>query len=141
MDSTFTCISSEELLRYIVLVVFAVNSGGAALITGDVTTLMIFLAGKVKIVDLVLLSVPALLAVLFLAFLLSRKLTGEVELVKRHTDIAKGDQIIAGLFLATIVGTIAANVAFGIPPVLSFLFGLGVCLARYCDGDGLKLHS
>ena len=106
--------------------VFAVNSGGAALITGDVTTLMIFLAGKVKIADLVLLSVPALLAVLFLAFILSRSLTGDVVLVKRQTDIAKGDQIIAGLFLATIIGTIAANVAFGIPPVLSFLFGLAV---------------
>ncbi|MFB0962144.1 MAG: sodium:proton antiporter NhaD [Pseudomonas sp.] len=119
-------LSTDKLLRYIVLVVFAVNSGGAALITGDVTTLMIFLAGKVKIADLVLLSVPALLAVLFLAFILSRSLTGDVVLVKRQTDIAKGDQIIAGLFLATIIGTIAANVAFGIPPVLSFLFGLAV---------------
>ncbi|MDY0206597.1 MAG: sodium:proton antiporter NhaD [Pseudomonas sp.] len=119
-------LSTEKLLRYIVLVVFAVNSGGAALITGDVTTLMIFLAGKVKIVDLVLLSLPALFAVLFLAFLLSRSLKGEVILVKREIEIAKGDQIIAGLFLATIIGTIGANVAFGIPPVLSFLFGLAV---------------
>ncbi|HKM36812.1 MAG TPA: sodium:proton antiporter NhaD [Thiopseudomonas sp.] len=119
-------LSTEKLLRYIVLVVFAVNSGGAALITGDVTTLMIFLAGKVKIADLVLLSLPALFAVLFLAFLLSRSLKGEVVLVKREIEIAKGDQIIAGLFLATIIGTIGANVAFGIPPVLSFLFGLAV---------------
>ncbi len=119
-------LSTEKLLRYIVLVVFAVNSGGAALITGDVTTLMIFLAGKVKIADLILLSLPALSAVLFLAFLLSRSLKGEVILVKRAMEIAKGDQIIAGLFLATIIGTIGANVAFGIPPVLSFLFGLAV---------------
>ncbi len=119
-------LNTEKLLRYIVLVVFAVNSGGAALITGDVTTLMIFLAGKVKIADLVLLSLPALSAVLFLAFLLSRSLKGQVVLVKREVEIAKGDQIIAGLFLATIIGTIGANVAFGIPPVLSFLFGLAV---------------
>ena len=119
-------LNAEKLLRYIILVVFAVNSGGAALITGDVTTLMIFLAGKVKIADLVLLSIPALSAVLFLSFLLSRSLTGEVVLVKREIEIAKGDQIIAGLFLATIIGTIGANVAFGIPPVLSFLFGLAV---------------
>lgn len=61
-------LNAEKLLRYIILVVFAVNSGGAALITGDVTTLMIFLAGKVKIADLVLLSIPALSAVLFLSF-------------------------------------------------------------------------
>ncbi len=47
-------------------------------------------------------------------------------LVKRDIKITKGDQIIAGLFLATIIGTIGANVAFGIPPVLFFLFGLAV---------------
>lgn len=119
-------LSTEKLLRYIVLVVFAVNSGGAALITGDVTTLMIFLADKVKIADLFLLSLPALLAVLFLSFLLSRSLTGQVVLVKREIEVAMGDRIIAGLFLATIIGTIGASIAFGIPPVLSFLFGLAV---------------
>ncbi len=119
-------LSTDKLLRYIVLVVFAVNSGGAALITGDVTTLMIFLAGKVKIADLFLLSLPALFAVLFLSFLLSRSLKGEVVLVKREIEVAMGDRIIAGLFLATIIGTIGASIAFGIPPVLSFLFGLAV---------------
>ncbi len=119
-------LSTDKLLRYIVLVVFAVNSGGAALITGDVTTLMIFLADKVKIADLFLLSLPALLAVLFLSFLLSRSLTGQVVLVKREIEVAMGDRIIAGLFLATIIGTIGASIAFGIPPVLSFLFGLAV---------------
>ena len=119
-------LSTDKLLRYIVLVVFAVNSGGAALITGDVTTLMIFLADKVKIADLFLLSLPALFAVLFLSFLLSRSLKGEVVLVKREIEVAMGDRIIAGLFLATIIGTIGASIAFGIPPVLSFLFGLAV---------------
>ena len=103
-------LNTDKLLRYIVLV----------------ATLMIFLAGKVKIADLVLLSLPALSAVLFLAFILSRSLTGDVVLVKRDITIAKGDQIITALFLATIIGTIGANVAFGIPPVLSFLFGLAV---------------
>lgn len=119
-------LSTDKLLRYIVLVVFAVNSGGAALITGDVTTLMIFLADKVKIADLFLLSLPALFAVLFLSFLLSRSLTGQVVLVEREIEVAMGDRIIAGLFLATIIGTIGASIAFGIPPVLSFLFGLAV---------------
>ena len=119
-------LSTEKLLRYLVLVVFAVNSGGAALITGDVTTLMIFLADKVKIGDLILLSLPALGSVIFLAFILSISLKGEVVLVKQKMTIARGDVFIAGLFLATILGTIGANVAFGIPPVLSFLFGLGV---------------
>ena len=119
-------LSTEKLLRYLVLVVFAVNSGGAALITGDVTTLMIFLAGKVTIGDLILLSLPALISVIFLAFILSISLKGEVVLVKQKMNIARSDGFIAALFLATIIGTIGANVLFGIPPVLSFLFGLGV---------------
>src|SRR5690554_7509000 len=42
----------KKRLQFIVLVVFAVNSGGVSLITGDVTTLMIFLADKVEILTL-----------------------------------------------------------------------------------------
>lgn len=80
-------LTTDRLIRYVVLTVFAVNSGGAALITGDVTTLMIFLAGKVQIVDLILLSIPALVAVLFLAFMLSLNLKGEVILEKQRIYI------------------------------------------------------
>ena len=54
----------DKLLRYVVLVVFSTNAGGAALITGDVTTLMIFLAGKVAIPSLLLLILPAMVAVM-----------------------------------------------------------------------------
>src|SRR5690606_2096368 len=46
-----------KTLRFAAVVVFAINSGGVAMITGDVTTLMIFLAGKVNIIDLLILSV------------------------------------------------------------------------------------
>ena len=60
----------RKMLRFATLVVFAVNSGGVAMITGDVTTLMIFMADKVEITNLLLLSLPALLAVLLLAALL-----------------------------------------------------------------------
>lgn len=119
-------LNTEKLLRYVVLVVFAVNSGGAALITGDVTTLMIFLAGKVTIPDLLLLIVPALSAVMLLALLLSASFKGHIVLEKKSFEISFGDKVTVGLFLATILGTILGNIAFGIPPVLSFLFGLSV---------------
>ncbi|MGB2246901.1 MAG: sodium:proton antiporter NhaD [Alcanivorax sediminis] len=116
----------QKLLRYLVLVVFSVNAGGTALITGDVTTLMIFLAGKVEIPDLLLLSLPAAGAVAVLAGMLSLGLNGEVDIKKKTQIIDRGDKVIALLFFATILGTIAANVAFGIPPVLCFLFGLSL---------------
>ncbi|WP_280178393.1 SLC13 family permease, partial [Modicisalibacter radicis] len=37
----------KKLIKYATLIIFSVNSGGVSLITGDVTTLMIFLDDKV----------------------------------------------------------------------------------------------
>ena len=67
-----------KTIKFATLVVFAVNSGGVALITGDVTTLMIFLAGKVAILQLLALAVPAFVAVMVLAAMLSIGMKGEV---------------------------------------------------------------
>jgi len=117
---------TEKLLRYVVLVVFATNAGGASLITGDVTTLMIFLAGKVNIPTLLLLVLPAVTSVMVLAWMLSLSLKGDLHFEQHETAISRGDLIIGGLFFMTILGTIGSNVAFGIPPVLSFLFGLSL---------------
>lgn len=116
----------KKRIQFITLVVFAVNSGGVALITGDVTTLMIFLADKVDILSLLTLSIPALLAVLVLALLLSRGLSDTVTLQKQVTSVRRVDVVIAVLFLLTILATISGNVLFAIPPVLTFLFGLSV---------------
>lgn len=129
--------STEKTIKYTVLVVFAVNSGGVALITGDVTTLMIFLADKVEIPDLLLLSIPSFIGVMVLAVLLSRGLDGVVEIKPHVTDIRPVDIAIAVIFLGTILGTIAANVLFAIPPVLSFLFGMSLMFltARFFGDD------
>ncbi|WP_232358031.1 sodium:proton antiporter NhaD [Paraneptunicella aestuarii] len=127
----------RNTLRFATLVVFAVNSGGVALITGDVTTLMIFLAGKVSITDLLMLSVPSLIAVIVLAILLSIPLKGKVAIETREIDVRPVDRVIALVFFLTIVSTIAGNVLFGIPPVLSFLFGLSLMflLAHFFNED------
>ncbi|MCC2616276.1 sodium:proton antiporter NhaD [Aestuariibacter halophilus] len=116
----------NKTMRFAVLVVFAVNSGGVALITGDVTTLMIFLAGKVSILTLFWLSLPALFAVLLLASLLSVGMSGKVRIKKQPRPIRPLDGMIALIFLCTILFTITANVLFQVPPVLSFLAGLSV---------------
>ncbi|WP_217477021.1 sodium:proton antiporter NhaD [Stutzerimonas stutzeri] len=130
-------LSAEKTIKYAALVVFAVNSGGVALITGDVTTLMIFLAGKVKILQLLLLALPAFLAVMLLAAMLSLGMSGQV-LVKNHrTDVRRVDVAIALIFLCTILCTIAGNFFFQIPPVLTFLTGLSVMflVARFFSDD------
>ena len=116
----------KKRLKYATLIVFSVNSGGVSLITGDVTTLMIFLENKVTISNLLILILPSFLGVLTLASLLSFGLSGNVQLSHTRLKIEKPDIIIAIIFMLTISGTLLLNVFFQIPPVLSFLFGLSV---------------
>jgi Na+/H+ antiporter NhaD/arsenite permease-like protein len=116
----------KKRLKYATLIIFSVNSGGVSLITGDVTTLMIFLENKVTIANLLILILPSFLGVITLASLLSFGLSGTVQLSQTRLKIAKADIIIAAIFMLTISGTLLLNVFFQIPPVLSFLFGLSV---------------
>jgi Na+/H+ antiporter NhaD/arsenite permease-like protein len=116
----------KKRLKYATLIVFSVNSGGVSLITGDVTTLMIFLENKVTISNLLILILPSFLGVVTLASLLSFGLSGTVQLSQTRLKIEKPDIIIAIIFMLTISSTLLLNVFFQIPPVLSFLFGLSV---------------
>lgn len=127
----------KKRIKFITLVVFAVNSGGVALITGDVTTLMIFLAGKVAILSLLTLAIPALLTVLILAVLLGRGLSGQVVLESKNIPVRRVDIVIGVLFLSTIFVTISGNVLFSTPPVLTFLFGLSIMflVSRFMSND------
>jgi len=127
----------KKTVRFAVLVVFAVNSGGVALITGDVTTLMIFMQDKVEIDDLLWLSLPSLISVLLLATLLSLKLKGEVEITPTPRRDDRVGKMIGMIFLLTILSTIILNVIAGVPPLLTFLFGLSVMflVGRLCYGD------
>lgn len=126
-----------KTLKFAALVVFAVNSGGVALITGDVTTLMIFLAGKVEILQLLLLAIPAFVAVMLLAGLLSIGMGGQVQVQTHRTTVRGVDVAIALIFLATILGTITGSVLFQVPPVLTFLTGMAIMflVARFFNED------
>jgi len=127
----------NKTIRFAVLVVFAVNSGGVSLITGDVTTLMIFLADKVSILNLLWLSLPSFIAVMALTLMMCIGMNGKVRIKQQRLEIRKLDYAIAIIFLGTILLTIIGNVLFEIPPVLSFLAGLSVMfiVARLCNDD------
>ncbi|MFA7554275.1 MAG: sodium:proton antiporter NhaD [Spongiibacteraceae bacterium] len=114
----------RKRLKYATLIVFAVNSGGVSLITGDVTTLMIFLAGKVTIGNLLLLILPSLAAVSALALMMSVRMRGRVMFEGESLPLERDDIVIAGIFLVTIFLTLLFSALFMIPPVLTFLFGL-----------------
>lgn len=119
-------IDMKKRLKYAALIIFAVNSGGVSLITGDVTTLMIFLAGKVSITTLLVLIVPALVGVISLALMLSHGMSGNIELNVELKPLQSADKVIALIFLGTIISTLCFNVFFHVPPVLTFLFGLSL---------------
>jgi Na+/H+ antiporter NhaD/arsenite permease-like protein len=124
-------LKTDTVLKFAALLVFAVNSGGVSLITGDVTTLMIFLAGKVSISDLFLLIPAAVLGVLVLLLTLLGGTGGELEIPHFRRPIGGRDKVIALLFVMTIGSTLFMSVYFSVPPVLSFLFGLSVMFLAY----------
>jgi Na+/H+ antiporter NhaD/arsenite permease-like protein len=130
----------DKTIRFAAVTVFAVNSGGVAMITGDVTTLMIFLNGKASITDLLLLAIPSLTAVITLTLLMGYSLRDTIHLPFQADNHEPIDVAIAAVFILTILNTIVCNIFFKIPPVLSFLFGLSVMflLARAYGEDTQK---
>lgn len=131
----------KKALRFAAVVIFSVNSGGVAMITGDVTTLMIFLAGKVTIIDLMILAIPALLAVFILAATLAMPLSGTVTIAHKNNPLNNVDIAIASIFLSTIALTLVGNILFDIPPVLTFLSGLAIMfLVARAYGEDTENH-
>lgn len=125
-------------LRMAVLIVFAVNSGGVALITGDVTTLMIFLAGHVNMEQLITLLLPSSVGVVVLTTLLGARLKGQVSCAPVAANFSAVDIIIAIVFFSTILATMLLNLFFSVPPVLTFLTGLSL---MFLVGRTIKTDS
>src|SRR5690554_468891 len=96
----------KKRVHCIGLVVFAVKFGWVSLITGDVTTLMIFLADKMELFNVLTLATPASIILFILAVLLSRRLDGTVSLKGSYNEVRKVDAVIAALFLIPNIGTI-----------------------------------
>lgn len=119
-------VDQKTRIKLAVLVVFAVNSGGVALITGDVTTLMIFLSGHVTMPQLLMLWVPAIVGVMVLACLMFPCVSGQVTTEKDPRVFTGMDWAIVGTFFSTILCTMLFNFFFQVPPVLTFLVGLSI---------------
>lgn len=135
-------LNNHTRIKLAVLVVFAVNSGGVALITGDVTTLMIFLAGHVTMQQLFALILPAALGVLALTLMLFPGVTGTVAIDKIKRRLTPRDVAIMVIFFGTIFCTMLFNFLFQIPPVLTFLAGLSLMflVGQFLRGDGNEIR-
>lgn len=116
----------KERIRLCVILVFAVNSGGVILITGDVTTLMIFSDGRVTMGQLLKLALPAAAGVGLLILLLSAGASRKITAENKLHSIEWLDLVIGGIFISTIAATMIFNLLYAIPPVLTFLFGMSI---------------
>jgi Na+/H+ antiporter NhaD/arsenite permease-like protein len=130
-------LNTRSNIKLAVLAVFSINSGGAALITGDVTTLMIFTSGKVGISDLFVIILPGLIACLLLALILMPGFEGRLAPTRLITQVTRFDIWVAVIFLSTIVATLSINLFVHVPPLLIFIFGLSIVflLARFMSRE------
>lgn len=110
-------------------VIVAANAGGAWSPFGDITTLMVWTAGKGAFVDFLFLFPAAFTGWIITAFLLSRfvpvsnppSAEGEAEV-----KILKGGKIIIALFGFTIFVAVMSHQVLHLPAMWGMLFGLSI---------------
>lgn len=107
-------------------IVVAANAGGAFSPFGDITTLMVWQKGVVPFQDFFALFIPSVISWLVPAAVMSLSIPNKhPDPVKERVKIKKGGQIIAGLFLFTIIMTVTLHQTLHVPPFLGMMTGLG----------------
>ncbi len=110
-------------------VVVAANAGGAWSPFGDITTLMVWVAGKGDFTEFLFLFPAAILGWGITAFLLSRFVpTGEpaCHADEKKVEIAEGGKVIIGLFALTIAMAVVSHQVLHLPAMWGMMFGLAI---------------
>lgn len=125
--------------RFVVIasinIVVAANAGGAFSPFGDLTTLMVWQAGKVATGDFPWLVVPSLASWLVPAFVMQFAIARS-GVAASHSDAKLGRDwaIVVALFAATVTTAIIFHSALHLPPFLGMTTGLGYYML-YCFWD------
>jgi len=111
-------------------IVVAANAGGAFSPVGDVTTIMLWLAGKFSAIEIILWGfLPSLSILLVSSFLFSRQIVGDTADDKPKTFeqvvMSKSEKIIIGTAFASFALPPLAHFV-GLPPFMGLLFGVGI---------------
>ncbi len=116
-------------------IVIAANAGGVFSAFGDITTLLVWREnlvtpqGALDLLALGRLFLPALIAYLLPAWLISRALPhGRIRTQPDPTDCKQGTWIILGLFLLTLAMAVAARTWLQLPAVLGMMTGMGLLM-------------
>lgn len=111
-------------------IVVAANAGGAFSPVGDVTTIMIWLAGKFTALEIILWGfLPSLTIMVVSLFLFVRQLqrdSGDTPMEKgEDVKLMTSEKIVIGLSFASFILPLLAHLA-GLPPFMGLLLGVGV---------------
>jgi len=117
----------EFLVPSAINIVVAANAGGAWSPFGDITTLMVWVAGKGAFVDFLFLFPSAFLGWGVTAYLLSRYVPDGLP-PKHHEEVAllRGAKVIIGLFGLTIFLAVISHQVLNIPAMWGMMFGLSL---------------
>ncbi len=110
-------------------IVVAANAGGAWSPFGDITTLMVWVAGKGHFVDFLYLFPASIVGWFVTAFLLSRFVPdGEppFNAEEKKAEILQGGKVIMGLFGLTIFMAVMSHNVLHLPAMWGMMFGLSM---------------
>jgi len=126
-DRKFVTLSAINL-------VVASNAGGAYSPFGDITTLMVWQAGKVQFFQFFSIFVPSLVNWLVPAVIMSFAIgTTNVVSYNRPAALKSGAWTVIALFVVTLVLAVSMHLFLDLPPVIGMTMGLGLLLLFGCS--------
>jgi Na+/H+ antiporter NhaD/arsenite permease-like protein len=118
---------ARHVTLYCINIVVAANAGGAWSPFGDITTLMVWQAGKLHFFDFFQLFPASVVSWLVPALIMHFRLPpgGPETAAGAVNGIRRGGVIVILLFVATLATAISFHSLLGLPPVLGMMTGLG----------------
>ena len=112
-------------------IVVAANAGGAWSPFGDITTLMVWTAGKVPTMDFSYLLLPSVINWLIPASIMYFAVPDEQpEVGEEKVEMKPGAKFIIGLGIFTVATAVSFHQFLHLPPFLGMMFGLGLLMMK-----------
>jgi len=120
----------KNLLVAVGTIIVAANAGGAFSPVGDVTTIMIWLAGKFTASEIILWGfLPSLAIYIVSLFFFVRQIQGDTvddkPVSHEEVHLTRSDKVVIGAAFASFTLPPLAHF-FGLPPFMGLMFGVGV---------------
>lgn len=121
--------NAKFIVPAFVNIIVAANAGGAWSPFGDITTLMVWTAGKVQTMEFSYLMIPSVInwiipALIIYPFVPDEKPEGNLDVV----ELKHGAKVIIGLGVATIATAVSFHQFLHLPPFMGMMLGLGALM-------------